>query len=298
MILNKCYIESFGILEKREFDFESGLNCIISDNGTGKSTLAAFIKAMLFGLNTDNKSDISKNERRKYSPWGSGRYGGSLTLTVDGVRYRIERDFGERAAADKFRLYFADTGMPTDRYSENIGMEILGIDREGFERTLLLSERMITGEEGINSVRTKLSDLVGVDGDAGGSEEALYLLENKKKIYSRRSRTSEISLLDGRLAEKKTELEALKDEAATIEAVSEEIAEERRKKADLDRRHGELLKAQSAAESAERVERDRIALNDKTKKLAAVREELRLHEDFFAEGVPSVDEITKACGIH
>ncbi|MFQ6752644.1 MAG: AAA family ATPase, partial [Clostridia bacterium] len=45
MLITKCYIENFGKHSQFEFDFTSGMNAIIQDNGWGKSTLAIFIKA-------------------------------------------------------------------------------------------------------------------------------------------------------------------------------------------------------------------------------------------------------------
>ena len=50
MKLVSCYIENFGGLHRFSYDFKDGLNVISEDNGWGKSTLAAFLKAMFYGL--------------------------------------------------------------------------------------------------------------------------------------------------------------------------------------------------------------------------------------------------------
>ena len=52
MKLINCYISSFGKLQDFSYDFSSGLNTVIEDNGWGKSTFATFIKAMFYGLNS------------------------------------------------------------------------------------------------------------------------------------------------------------------------------------------------------------------------------------------------------
>lgn len=50
MKLISCYVENFGAINKREFEFSDGLTCVVNDNGAGKTTLAAFIRAMFYGL--------------------------------------------------------------------------------------------------------------------------------------------------------------------------------------------------------------------------------------------------------
>ena len=54
MRLISCYIEGFGKLRKLEIKFEDGLNCFVKENGWGKSTFAAFLRVMFYGL--DRKS--------------------------------------------------------------------------------------------------------------------------------------------------------------------------------------------------------------------------------------------------
>ena len=61
MRLIKCYIENFGLLHTTEFNFNKGLNCCISENGTGKTTLTAFIEAMLYGIGEGRKQSLDEN---------------------------------------------------------------------------------------------------------------------------------------------------------------------------------------------------------------------------------------------
>ncbi|MBQ3516575.1 MAG: AAA family ATPase, partial [Lachnospiraceae bacterium] len=50
MRLVSCYIENFGKLHRFSYDFQEGLNVICEENGWGKTTLAAFLKAMFYGM--------------------------------------------------------------------------------------------------------------------------------------------------------------------------------------------------------------------------------------------------------
>ena len=57
---------------------------------------------------------------------------------------------------------------------------MLGIDRDGFERTLFLSERRLSGKNDNKTVSARLSELVGCDGDIGGVDAAMKKLEDKR----------------------------------------------------------------------------------------------------------------------
>ena len=65
MKLLRLEIESFGKLQGFSLDLDQGLNVICESNGFGKTTLAMFIKAMLYGLPSSTKRDMDKNERKK-----------------------------------------------------------------------------------------------------------------------------------------------------------------------------------------------------------------------------------------
>ena len=53
MRLISCYIDGFGKLNNMEVQFEDGINTFVQDNGWGKSTLAAFIRVMLYGFDEE-----------------------------------------------------------------------------------------------------------------------------------------------------------------------------------------------------------------------------------------------------
>ena len=56
MKINKIYISAFGGLKDFTLELNDGLNVIYGDNEDGKSTVAAFIKAMFFGTGRNSKN--------------------------------------------------------------------------------------------------------------------------------------------------------------------------------------------------------------------------------------------------
>ena len=69
MRLLRCHIENFGVLSGFDYEFPEGLAVICRENGFGKSTLAAFLKAMFYGLPRTGARTAANNERKRYEPW-------------------------------------------------------------------------------------------------------------------------------------------------------------------------------------------------------------------------------------
>ncbi len=221
MKLIECYVNNFGKLSDFSYRFRDGLNVIQRENGFGKSTLAAFIKSMLFGLEDTKRQALSENDRKKYEPWQGGAWGGTLTFESCGKKYRIERSFSKKSSLDEIKIYNLETGKPTDVFSDKEPGEILlGIDRDGFERTVFLSERSIDEKKVNNTVSAKLSRLTGVAFDMTELDAAAKLLEEERKYYKRHGGSGTIS----EISEKISALEYRKSELLSLEAKHEEDA--------------------------------------------------------------------------
>lgn len=294
MKLIKCYVENFGLLHGCEFSFSKGINCCHSENGTGKTTLTAFIEAMLYGIGDTRKQLLDENPRKKYNPWQGGKYGGSLTIEVGKRKYTIERSFGSKAAEDTFRLIDAVTGKESHDYDENIGESLFGIDRDGFLRTVFLSERNLQGKNENKSISAKLSDLVGVDGDVGGYDDAVKLLEERRRFYYKKGNTGEIANVKERIGECKRRLDRISVLSEEIKAKEARLVELRTERAGLVTLEAEqrkklaaLAKAKERQSNEERYAAMLGALKTEKEKLAAAKE-------FFAAGVPSARDIDEA----
>jgi len=239
MRLIECYIENFGKLSEKRIAFTEGLNAIREDNGFGKTTLAVFIKVMLFGMSDTKKAQLDENERRHYLPWSGGRCGGSLTIEVEKKRYRIEREFGKRASLDSFSLYDLTLGRRSDDYSSAIGEELFGIDGDGFERTVFFSERALLPERGHERISAKLGDLSDTEDDMRDLENALSVLEEQRKYYLKKGGSGEIAELEGQInaltvrLTRLTEIEKRrKDSEERLGRLSVEISEERARRSE------------------------------------------------------------------
>ena len=182
MKLISLYIENFGGLSRYELDFTDGLTVIEAENGFGKTTLAEFIRAMFYGFPRKGKT-LDKSRRQKYTPWNGGKFGGNLVFELDGIRYRMERSFGATPKGDSFSLIELNTGKKSSRFTEEIGLELFGLDGDAFERSTYLPQMGETGSLTTDSIRSKLSNLVEDTNDVGNFEKAVAALKSKRSTY-------------------------------------------------------------------------------------------------------------------
>ena len=182
MKLIRCYIENFGGLHKYSLDFQPGLTVVQEPNGFGKTTLAEFIRAMFYGFPRGNK-DIEKDLRKKYLPWQGGKYGGYLIFSHEGKEYRIDRSFGERPSGDRFSLTDNATHLKSTRFTENIGLELFGVDADAFTRSTYMPQTSDAVPTSTNSIRAKLGNLIEDTTDIANFDKAVKKLKEKRSSY-------------------------------------------------------------------------------------------------------------------
>lgn len=179
MKLIRCHIENFGVLSDFDFAFDDGLTIICQGNGFGKSTFAAFIKAMFYGFPRTGARNIVENERKRYDPWQGGKYGGYLEFKIQDTSYRVTRYFGKTAAKDTFSLLDLSSRRPSEVYSEKLGEELFRLDADSFARSTYVPQLSASDVEATTSIRTKLSNLVEDTNDLSNYDTA----EKKLRDY-------------------------------------------------------------------------------------------------------------------
>ena len=71
---------TFGKLEQEQLNLGPGLNVIEAPNEAGKSTWTAFLRVMLYGLNTRDRS--AGADKRRYLPWSGSAMEGVLDAST------------------------------------------------------------------------------------------------------------------------------------------------------------------------------------------------------------------------
>ncbi len=133
-------MENFGGLSGYHFCPEEPLEYLCAPNGSGKTTFAAFVCAMFYGLGSARtRKNLEEVPRKKYKPWQQGTWGGWIRFAAGTKQYRIERTFSEKEREDTFALIDLDTGMVSQDYTENIGEELFDMTKATYQATAFMS---------------------------------------------------------------------------------------------------------------------------------------------------------------
>lgn len=290
MKLIKCHIENFGKLNNFEFNFSEGFNSIKEENGWGKSTFATFIKSMFYGLPSTTKRNLDENERKKYTPWQGGNFGGNIDFEINGKQYRIERFFGKNNSEDTFSLIDIATGKESKDYTENIGEQVFELDEEAFERSAFIPQKVLNSS--INeSISNKLTNLIQGTTDNYNYEDAQDKLDKKRSFLSNNKGSGQIQSIENKIEDVIGQITELNTSALAINDIQKQV--------DLyDNDIDKLLKEQSEIKTQikeySKVQQ-KIANKDLYNKLsnqvAETNKTIRVKENIFNGENTSVSEI-------
>ena len=248
MKINTLYIASFGGIKNLKLSFTDGFNVVYGDNENGKTTVMAFIKMMFYGSDRGS-AQISKNIRKKYTPWDATQMAGSIDFTYMGKDYRLEREFRSSNSTDKATL--CDLAFGTRQaVGSDIGAKFFGLSAAAFERSVFIGqfgfpENDSAAEGELNS---KLSNLV-LTGDETTSYETVNARLEKAKLslMSKSGRAGEYDKTVKRIAEIEEKLEK-------AERIKEEYNKKQKdialaeEKITLMHKNAEVLKQKISAE--------------------------------------------------
>src|SRR6056297_2041279 len=123
MNIKEINIEAFGKFIDKKIELNNGINIIYGDNETGKSTIHKFIESLLFDF--DLSTEYGKLEKKKYDPWFSNEYSGSVEIK-DNRDYLVYRDFNKNVC--KINDNEENTNEIDD--FQQPGYQLFGINRE------------------------------------------------------------------------------------------------------------------------------------------------------------------------
>ena len=207
MRIEKICMESF--MGKKDFTltFAPGVNVLEGDNESGKTTVADFIRFMLYGASSKGIGG-ALSERQRFLGFGETAFGGYMELSARGTRYRIDRRI--TAAANGFRESLQISDLATKAQvlkGENAGDALLGVPETVFTRTAYITQ---------------------ADGAYSGGEELSAAIENllfsADETVSTEKALKKLDALRVSLLHKNGKGGQLSDLAAEREALSARLA--------------------------------------------------------------------------
>ena len=139
MVIRELYIKNFGKFRERHFYLKDGVQVISGENEFGKSTLHAFIRAMLFGLERGRGRAAARDAFTRYEPWDDpGSYAGVMRFTCGGRNFRLERSFAR--AAQQASLVCEDDGEELSLEHGDLDMLLGGMSAALFDTTVSVGQ--------------------------------------------------------------------------------------------------------------------------------------------------------------
>ncbi len=170
MIIEKLRAR-FGVLNDSELSLTEGLNVIKLPNESGKSTWCAFVRAMLYGIESSERASKGNiPDKKRYMPWSGLAMEGSMELKSGDERIRlIRRTKTATAPMREFEAHYTDTGEPLKGVTgKDAGEYFTGVPREVFVRSAYIGQGAVQ-MSGSAELERRISALV-----SSGEEELTY----------------------------------------------------------------------------------------------------------------------------
>lgn len=190
MTIEKIHIKSFGMITDMTLDFSDDINVLVGRNEAGKSTVAAFIKYMLYGFPPESNGN-GPDERSKRISWNSGIAEGSMTVKVGDKRYLLNRstekvENGQRVSyKEDSSIIDLETGSPAFG-KVPAGEVFFGVDRELFENTAFVDQ---IGDSSINerSVKESIENILFSGSERINNQRAASKISYKMEALMHKS---------------------------------------------------------------------------------------------------------------
>ncbi|MCL2563718.1 MAG: AAA family ATPase [Oscillospiraceae bacterium] len=212
---------SFGALQNKRLTLDSGLNIIQGPNERGKSTWCAFIRAMLYGINTaERKSDGFLPEKAKYQPWSGQAMEGIMEVeTEDGRAIAIQRTALGPYPMKRLDVRYSGTGEEVIALMhENLGETLTGVPEAVFVRSAFIRQAGLKVAQ-TGQLEQRIAALVS-SGEEGLSYRDTASILGTWHRKRRHNKSGQIPTLEAELAALDQTLARLQDASVAYNEVS------------------------------------------------------------------------------
>lgn len=240
---------TFGTLDGEQLRLDTGLNIIYAPNESGKSTWCAFLRAMLYGIDTSQRARAGfVPDKQKYAPWSGKPMAGELELEQGGKCITIRRWTETPGAPLRgFSAVYTGTDIPVPGLTAtDAGEQLTGVSAEVFARSAFIGQGglVVTGTP---ELEKRISAIV-----TSGEEASSYTEAEQMNAARQRQRRAALSSM----GEEKSNLRTLEQ---TLEQARRDAAARRTA---LEQTHFGVQTPDEAGETAERDAQRAEALAD------------------------------------
>ena len=232
---------TFGKLEGESLELHDGLNVISAPNESGKSTWCAFVRAMLYGVDSSERQKAGfLPDKMRFAPWSGSAMQGSMQLESGGRDITITRTTKTASAPMReFSAVYTGTSVPVEGLNGNNAGEMLtGVSRDVFRRSAFVEQGKVAVTHSAE-LEKRISAIVSSgDEDCSFTEADGRLRQwQRRRRFNRHGRLPE---LEDELSHKKQLLAELSDAAQQRENMSAELE---RAKQECERIEAEVIES-------------------------------------------------------
>lgn len=180
---------TFGKLEHCSLSFSSGLNIIEAPNESGKSTLLAFLRVMLYGFPPRERGALA--DKNRYAPWSLSPMRGTLSLSSQKGNITLQRDTARaNSPMGRFSAIYTGSGESVDGLTAaDCGETLLGIPCEVYERSAFIRQSSLTVDASAELER-RIAALIttGEEGQSFSEASAALKKQLNARIYNKSGR--------------------------------------------------------------------------------------------------------------
>ena len=231
MKITELYLKNFGKFHEKHFYIRDGVQIIYGENEFGKSTIHAFVRAMLFGLERGRGRAAGKDAFSRYEPWENpGSYAGVMRFCCGGRAFRLERSFGRLER--RVSLVCEDDGEELSVEHGDLDMLLGGLTAASFDSTVSIGQLQAPpGQELSETLKNYAANYYETGGGEIDLKSALQTLRDRRKETERCLREAEAD----REGERSRLIQECRYLERDMESLRSEFEDKRRQAAEAER---------------------------------------------------------------
>lgn len=231
MTIKEINIHSFGKLKNKKIQLTDNFNVIYGTNESGKSTISAFIEAMLYSYPARDA------ERKKYIPWDEAHASGSLTLKNEGKDITIYRKITPVPSRDELEI------VPPVSLKDFIPS-----DRETYRKSVYSGEGRATDFGRSSGIDARIANILTTGDESISADSAIKKLEGYRKILKpKKGSGGKKYELENKITLLENELHSARLEAENRRRYEEELSLAEKELDSLKERKNTLLSSLNSA---------------------------------------------------
>lgn len=226
MYFSKLLLKDFGKFHNRDINLKPGVNVVYGTRNAGKSTVADFEYATLYGIGTFPETE--DDDLAHHKPMDGHGFSGKSYVIKDGDEYLVERSFRKHNMTTQV-LNVKNGRVGKLKHKNSLYESLTGVDKKTYSDALYIRQQKDTENEA-EELNTFVTNLATTGSSNLDKRRALAILRDQKNALDVTEAEQQIAELKEELKQYDGDEEALKEVRKKIADNDEEFAIETAKR--------------------------------------------------------------------